>query len=109
MKLLGTKLSFLPGIITISTDPDKIENISTCIQTILDKNYLAPGVAGQLGGKLQFVSNAFSGQFGKHFLRPLIQRQYQPHNFSSKLNSPLSKSLEWRKQILTFQHPGPCL
>ena len=107
MRLLGTKLSFAPGIITISIDPDKIENISNYIQTILDTNHLGPGCAGQLGGKLQFVSNAFSGQFGKHFLRPLISRQYQSHKYSTKLNSCLEKSLKWWKKMLTFHPPRP--
>ena len=107
MKLLGVKLTFSQGLVTISIDPDKVANISESLANILRNNILTPGHSGQLAGKLQFISNAFAGQYGKHFLRPLIQRQYQPHVWSTRLNAGLKGALKWWKLTLVQHPPRP--
>ena len=105
MKLLGIILIFESTKITVMIDPDKVANIGKQLSTILSDNILCPGTAGQLSGRLLFVGNAFSGQFGRHFLRPFATRQYQHQNMPMQLTKSLRKAVTWWSKAL-LMHPS---
>jgi hypothetical protein len=53
-----------------------VEELSSEIQAILDSNFLEPGHAGKLKGKLMFGASQLWGKVGRAFLLAISERQY---------------------------------
>ena len=82
--------------------PDRKEELSGEIQSVLDNNALDPRTAGKLKGKLMFGASQLWGKVGRAFLRVISERQYMKFPIGPKfgLDKPLNLALsQWLKLV----------
>jgi hypothetical protein len=62
--------------------PDRIEKVLHALSVARAANYLSPGDASTIRGKLGFLLSAASGRVGRAATQPLMQREYFDHDYS---------------------------
>ena len=71
--LLGVEVELRDRDLMLHIDPLRRKLLSEQIQAILDSDFLLPGMAAKLAGKLVFASCAMMGRIGRAFLQPLFR------------------------------------
>ncbi len=82
--------------------PDRKKDLLDEIDAILQSDYLDPGAAGKLKGKLMFGASQLWGKVGRAFLRVISERQYLTFAREGKfaLEPQLREALsQWKKRI----------
>lgn len=79
---------------------DKIVKWLGCISKALDEDYLAPGDASKLGGKLGWGASHLFRKLGRAMLRPIFD---QKSRRDGAVSSELRHSLRWWKTVLMME------
>ena len=98
--ILGVTYNLEQMVLEIKAD--RRSDLTDEIDSILQADYLEPGAAGKLKGKLMFGASQLWGKVGRAFLRVISERQYLTFARGGKflLDPPLREALfQWKKLV----------
>jgi hypothetical protein len=102
LTILGVEYNFESGELGVC--PGRRDDLLAELDSVMRGDGLAPGPAGKLKGKLQFLASHYTGRYGRSFLKAFSDRQYGAQGPAS--DSAIRRAAAFWRYLLRSDAPA---